>query len=84
MAEEFPGISKESYLDSEGKAQDGLTYDMLARIHNNLGTMGVRVDTIENNCRSKRKINTVMTGTMAFFGGMMAFLIQTATFKKMG
>jgi len=84
MPQEFPGISKDTYLESKGRAQDGLTYDMLTRIHHNVGEMGSRVTTLENDSRTKKKRDTVLTGTMAFVGGFIAFLIQTATFKKIG
>jgi len=84
MAKEFPGISKDSYLESEGRAQDGLTYDMLTSIHHNVGEMGLRVTTLEDDFKSKKKRDTVLTGTMALLGGAIAFFIQTATFKKMG
>jgi len=83
MSDEFPGISKDTYLKSTGEAQDGLTYDMLTRIHHNVGDMGARVTTLEDDFKSKKKRDTVLTGTMALLGGAIAFLIQTATFKKM-
>ena len=77
MSEEFPGISKDTYLKSRGEVQDGLTYDMLTRIHNNVDG---RLTVLEK----RKNRDTVLTGTMALVGGAIAFLIQTATFKKLG
>jgi len=82
MSEEFPGISKSTYMDSKGRAQDGLTYDILTRINNNVDGLTERVNNIEVNCKSKKKMDKILTGTMALFGGALAFFIQAATFKK--
>ena len=84
MSEEFPGISKDTYLKSRGEVQDGLTYDMLTRIHSNVGVIGSRQTDLEKDFNAKKKRDTVLTGTMALIGGAVAFLIQTATFKKLG
>jgi len=78
MSKEFPGISKDTYLKSTGEAQDGLTYDMLTRIHHNVGDMGGRVTAIEK----RKKIDTTLAGTTGLIGGVIAFLMQVTFFKK--
>lgn len=82
MSEEFPGISKDTYLKSNKESQDGLTYDMLAKIHQGMVDLGERVTALENDFRAKKKRDTVLTATMGLVGGAMAFFIQTAAFKK--
>ena len=84
MSDEFPGISKDTYMSAKGSTQDGLTYDIFVRMHSCMEEQGARVTTLENDFRSKKKRDTVLTGTMALVGGFVAFLIQTAIFKKLG
>jgi len=82
MSEEFPGISKDTYLKSSGESQDGLTYDMLTIIHHGMIEMSARVTALENDFKDKKKRDTVLTATMGLIGGAIAFFIQTSAFKK--
>jgi hypothetical protein len=78
MSEEFPGISKEAYLDSK----DVLTYDMLTMMYSRMEEMSDRITALEKDFKANKKRDTVLTATMGLVGGAIAFFIQTAAFKR--
>jgi len=90
MPNEFPGISRETYINSDPPTGRSLTYDMLSEIRDHQldikkGCSERRVDCnsrfikIEN----RKKFDTTLAGSTGLIGGVIAFLMQSIFFKKL-